>query len=109
MVKLKLDEPLAGVAVIAPWTSLHEVPDQNVNLTGDLITPYVAKPWSRAYLGSAKRDSYTDAVTAPSGWFENFPTRQILVLGGQNEILLPFIRDFAKKLKVSLHPCQSKG
>ena len=94
-------EPLAGAAVIAPWTSLDENHGENdIYFGGDLITPRVSKPWSRAYLGSARRDYYTDASDAPSSWFKELPVKQILILGGQNEVLLPVIEDFAQKLKV---------
>ena len=103
--ELKLAEPLAAAAVIAPWTSLDEThSEQDIYCGGDLITPYVSKPWSRAYLGSARRDYYTDASDAPSSWFKDFPVKQILVLGGQNEVLLPVIEDFVQKLKVRKSP-----
>ncbi|KAE8396189.1 Alpha/Beta hydrolase protein [Aspergillus alliaceus] len=97
--KLDVREPLAGVALIAPWTSLDVDVDAEYNCLGDVITPDVAKPWSHAYLGSAKHDWYTDASTAPSSWFENLKTQQILVLAGQNEIMLPSIRQFVDKVK----------
>lgn len=103
--ELELLEPLAGITLIAPWTSLDEEHTQReVNCGGDLITPYVGKPWSRSYLGGAKRDYYTDASDAPSTWFESFPVKHILVLGGQNEILLPFIKGFVGKLMVRPYP-----
>ncbi|KAK4084680.1 hypothetical protein Purlil1_10265 [Purpureocillium lilacinum] len=98
--ELKLDEPLAGTAVIAPWTSLDENHSQEkVYSGGDLITPFVGKPWSRHYLNGTARDYYTDASLAPSSWFETYPVKQILVLGGGNEVLLPIIEDFVEKLK----------
>ncbi|KAF7589125.1 hypothetical protein BBP40_004730 [Aspergillus hancockii] len=98
--KLEVSEPLAGIALIAPWTSLEMSPDAEFNCLGDLITPDVAKPWSRAYLGSAQHDYYTDASTAPSTWFENLKAKQVLVLAGQNEIMLPSIQQFVEKVKV---------
>lgn len=103
--ELKLEEPLAGTAVIAPWTSLDENHSQEkVYSGGDLITPFVGKPWSRHYLNGTARDYYTDASLAPSSWFETYPVKQILVLGGGNEVLLPIIEDFVEKLKVSHGP-----
>jgi hypothetical protein len=101
--KLELTGPLAGVAVIAPWTSLDERhSDKDVYSGGDVITPYVGRPWSRHYLGGAPRDYYTDASDAPSSWFETYPVKKILVLAGGNEILKPTIEDFVVNLKVSL-------
>ncbi|KAB8226571.1 Alpha/Beta hydrolase protein [Aspergillus novoparasiticus] len=97
--KLDVQEPLAGTVLIAPWTSLEVSADTKMNCLSDVITPDVAKPWSQAYLGKAKHDYYTDASTAPSSWFKNLKTQQILVLAGQNEIMLPTIRHFVDKVK----------
>jgi acetyl esterase/lipase len=98
--ELKLDEPLAGVVLISPWTSLEASPTGVSNNIGDLITTQVAGPWSSAYLGDTSRDYYTDASTAPSTWFENLLAKNILVLGGGNEIMRPMIEDFVQKVEV---------
>lgn len=101
--KLELGESLAGVAVIAPWTSLDESnSDRKEYSGGDVITPYVGRPWSRYYLGGATRDYYTDASDAPSSWFQTYPVNKLLVLCGANEILRSTIEKFATKLKVGL-------
>lgn len=103
--ELKVTEPLAGACLIAPWTSLDERHSESkVYYGGDLIMPCVGKPWSRAYLGSAVRDYYTDPSDAPPQWFQKFPVNKILVLGGQNEVLLSNIQDFVQTLKVRAIP-----
>ncbi|KAJ6130968.1 hypothetical protein N7523_001428 [Penicillium sp. IBT 18751x] len=97
---LNLSANLGGAAMIAPWTLLNtEFPDQDIYHGGDLITQAVAQPWASAYLGSATRDNYTDLSNAPIDWYKNFPVNQVLITGGENEILLPIIRDFADKFK----------
>lgn len=99
--KIQLKESLAGVACIAPWTSLDESnSDHPIYFGGDLLTPAVSKPWSRAYLGGRERDYYTDASDAPTSWLEVLPVNKILILGGESEVLLPVIEDFTEKLKV---------
>ncbi|KAJ5815463.1 hypothetical protein N7474_007240 [Penicillium riverlandense] len=98
--ELKLDEPLAGVVLISPWTSLEASPTGVSNNIGDLITTQVAGPWSSAYLGDTSRDYYTDASLAPSTWFENLQTKHILVLGGGNEIMRSMIEDFVQKVEI---------
>lgn len=98
--KLDLYEPLAGVCVFAPWSMLNAGRGQKADCSGDVVTPDVAEPWSRAYLGTAPGDYYTDVATAPVEWFKTLPVRQILVLGGQNEIMLPLIEDFVEKVRV---------
>lgn len=98
--KLDLSEPLGGLALIAPWTSLDSQPSENLDCRGDIITPYVAGPWSRAYLGDSNRDYYTDPSTAPSTWFRDFPVEKVLILAGQNEIMLRDIEAFAENFVV---------
>lgn len=100
--ELKVSEPLAGAATIAPWTSLQDYPDYKPSVIGDLLNTTVAGPWASAYLGSAKRDCYTDPHTASADWFAAYPVKQILVTAGGNEILLPFIKTFVNNLRVRL-------
>ncbi|OKP08572.1 hypothetical protein PENSUB_5559 [Penicillium subrubescens] len=98
--KLDTTEHLGGLALIAPWTSLDYQAQENLVCRGDILTPYVAGPWSRAYLWYSKRDYYTDPSTAPFTWFRDFPVKQVLILAGQNEIMLPDIKDFVANFKV---------
>jgi acetyl esterase/lipase len=102
--KLNISEPLGGLALIAPWTSLDYQPPENLDCRGDIITPYVAGPWSRAYLGHSNRDYYTDPSTAPSIWFRDFPVKKVLILAGQNEIMLRDIKGFAENFAVRPTP-----
>ncbi|EAW13596.1 lipase/thioesterase family protein [Aspergillus clavatus NRRL 1] len=97
---VKLAGNLAGAVMIAPWTLLDtEFPDREIDPSGDLITPAIAGPWARAYLGTATRDFYTDLSTAEPGWYSSFPVETVLICAGGNEILLPIIQDFAAKFK----------
>ncbi|CAG8084573.1 unnamed protein product [Penicillium salamii] len=97
---LPLKGNLGGAVMIAPWTLLDvEFPDMEVYHGGDIITTAVAGPWAGAYVGSAKRDYYTDLSTAPADWFGSFPVDSVLITAGGNEIMLPLIQDFAGKFK----------
>lgn len=98
---LNVSENLAGAVMIAPWTLMDtDFPDRKIKSSGDLITPAVAGPWARAYLGTATRDVYTDLSKAESDWYSTFPVANVLICAGGNEILLPIIQDFAEKFKV---------
>jgi acetyl esterase/lipase len=97
--ELKLESNLGGAVLIAPWTLLDtEFPGEQYH-GGDIITTAVAAPWATAYIGSAKRDYYTDLSHAPADWFASFPVDSVLITGGGNEIMLPIILDFAKRFK----------
>ncbi|KAJ5951505.1 Alpha/beta hydrolase fold-3 [Penicillium vulpinum] len=97
---LPLQSNLAGAVMIAPWTLLEkEFRDMEIYDGGDIITEAVAGPWSTAYIGSGKRDYYTDLSTAPTDWFTTFPVNSVLITAGENEIMLPLIQDLAAKFK----------
>ncbi|KAJ5494832.1 Alpha/beta hydrolase fold-3 [Penicillium fimorum] len=97
---LPLHSNLGGAVMIAPWTLLDkDFPGVKIYDGGDIITTAVAGPWATAYIGSGKRDYYTDLSTAPADWFTTFPVNSVLIVGGGNEILLPMIQDFAGKFK----------
>jgi acetyl esterase/lipase len=90
---------LGGAVLIAPWTLLDtEFPGVHYH-GGDIITTAVAAPWASAYVGSRKRDYYTDLSHAPAEWFSSFPVDSVLITAGGNEIMLPIIEDFAGRFK----------
>ncbi|KAB8079671.1 Alpha/Beta hydrolase protein [Aspergillus leporis] len=95
-----LSEHLRGAVMIAPWTSMEtDYSTQPIDSRGDLITPAVAGPWASAYLGTSKRDYYTDLSTAPTDWYTMFPVKKVLVCAGGSEILYPIIQEFVAKFK----------
>ncbi|KAM3544862.1 hypothetical protein ARSEF1564_002181 [Beauveria bassiana] len=101
---LHVSKPLAGAAAIAPWVSLHpDLSEQVIYDGGDIVTTFVGESWSREFMGDAKPDYYTDAFDAPSSWFETFPVDKVLMLGGENEILMPMIELFYETVKAG-HP-----
>ncbi|KAG5984134.1 hypothetical protein E4U55_005933 [Claviceps digitariae] len=100
---LDMNEPLAGVVTIAPWTLLGEDHSlRDIYSGGDLITPRVDGPWSSAFLGGAPKDYFNNVSAAPQSWLEAFPVKRVLVCGGGSEIMLPTIEDLAEKLQAAL-------
>jgi acetyl esterase/lipase len=98
---LSIQEDLAGAALVAPWTDLRtDFPPPETQPLGDLITQDVAKVWATAYLGGRTRDYYTDASSAPSEWWNGLKVKDVMIIAGEYEILLPIIEDFTQKLKV---------
>lgn len=104
---LSVDENLGGAIMVAPWTMLEtDFTGQDIYAGGDLITHAVAGPWAGAYLGSAKRDYYTDLSLAPTDWYQDFKVDSVLITAGGNEILLPIIQDFAAKFQTGFSPVE---
>jgi acetyl esterase/lipase len=98
---LHISGKLGGATLMSPWSSLEtEFPPEETEPLGDLVTVGTAKPWASGYLNGRDRDYYTDASMAPVEWWDGLQIKEILIVGGGYEILLPFIEDLVEKLKV---------
>lgn len=92
-----------GITLVAPWSSLEtSFPPLETENLADLIDPGVAEPWAGSYLGGRERDNYTDPRLAPAEWLRDFPVKHVLITAGGSEVLLPFIEDFANRMKEAL-------
>lgn len=90
---------LSGVIALSPWVSLQSEYNEPINADGDLIGHGVARVWAPAYLKGHKRDAYTDPLYTPDEWMARFPVRDLLLLAGGHEVLLPLIRQYAQGLQ----------
>jgi hypothetical protein len=54
----------------------------------DLIPAVTAQRWSNAYMGDAGQDRYNQPVVAPSSWWKDIPVRDVLITGGEEEVLI---------------------
>ena len=50
-------------------------------------------------MGDAKPDNYNQPILAPSSWWKDVPVKEVLITGGDEEILIDEIREFAQKFK----------
>jgi acetyl esterase/lipase len=99
--KITLSEPLLGAVLISPWVGFDiSRPSYQQNQYLDLISTVAAQRWSTAFMGSAKPDNYNQPILAPSSWWEDAPVEDVLITGGDEEILIDEIREFAAKFKV---------
>ncbi|KAL2369627.1 hypothetical protein RJ035_002659 [Blastomyces gilchristii] len=98
---VSLSGNLGGAVLVSPWTSLdtESPPEIIIDPQGDLITHAVGGPWGGTYIGTTKRDYYTDLSMAPAEWYNDYKVNSVLILGGEHEILLPAIEDLAAKFK----------
>ncbi|KHN94544.1 lipase/thioesterase family protein [Metarhizium album ARSEF 1941] len=105
--ELPLSEPLGAAVMMAPWTALRRGAVQLSPRGGaDILDPPALEYWAANYTGSRAPDYYTDPSTAPPDWFRGLPVRSVLVLAGQNEILLPTIDAFVKTLEAGYGPVE---
>jgi acetyl esterase/lipase len=98
---LELSEPLMGALLISPWVSFDtSLPAVKENEYKDCVSPRVTPVWSGAMLGKSPTDNYNEAVNAPVDWWKGLKAKDILIVGGTDEILIDSIRDISKKIEV---------
>lgn len=95
---LQKETQLKGALLLSPWTYLEaDFSEMKIDAMGDILTEYVAGPWSSGYLGPAQRDCFTDLSTASTEWFAAFPVDRILVCAGGTEIMFPILEDLVRR------------
>lgn len=97
---LTLSVPLAGVFAYAPWVNFStDWPSMKENLWKDHLTPDLLVNWANAYRGDKAADNWNEPFNAPTEWWEDVKTEQILILAGGDEILLSPIQKYAETIK----------
>jgi hypothetical protein len=54
----------------------------------DLTLAVAAQRWSNAYMGDARQDHYNQPVVVPNSWWKDIPVKDVLITGGEEEILI---------------------
>jgi acetyl esterase/lipase len=99
--KITLSEPLLGAVLISPWVGFDTSrPSYQQNQYFDLIPAVAAQRWSTAFMGNAKPDYYNQPILAPRSWWKDVVVKDVLITGGDEEVLIDEIREFAAKFKV---------
>ncbi|KAG9231858.1 prolyl oligopeptidase-like protein [Amylocarpus encephaloides] len=101
-------EKLLGALLISPWiqfTFTHASIKKNEYK--DCVSPPAASMWSTAFLASphphtSNSDYYNQPSTAPPSFFTGWPVSNLLIVGGEEEVLIDSITEFAEKLKEGL-------
>lgn len=104
-ITLPENENLAGVFAFAPWVSFRgDWPSLERNRYKDLISKEVLAKWSTAYLGGEgkKGDAWSEPFLAPTEWWKGARADRVLILAGEDEILLSAVQEFVDRFKVCL-------
>lgn len=95
----------AAAVLTSPWIDFNtERPSFTRNKYKDCVGLHGLRQFSTAFLNepyphTAKLDNYNQALLAPESWWEGLPVDKVLVLAGEEEVLVDGIRQFAEKLK----------
>jgi acetyl esterase/lipase len=102
---ITLSSPLHGAILISPWVSFNtSTASFKSNKYKDVIAPEAVKQWSDAFMGSKypyteTSDYYNQALTAPESWWEGLPVEEVLIVAGEEEVLIDGINEFEGKLR----------
>ncbi|TAQ87124.1 hypothetical protein B7494_g4517 [Chlorociboria aeruginascens] len=102
---VQLPEPFRAAVLVSPWISFSlREPSFATNARRDCLTTRAGTQWSEAFLACAYphdgvRDSYNEAGVAPVAWWAHLPARRVLVVAGEEEVLVDGIREFVGKLQ----------
>jgi acetyl esterase/lipase len=91
---------LLGAVLISPWVGFDTSrASYQENQYFDMIPAVAVQRWSTAFMGNAKPDHYNQPILAPSSWWTDVPVKDMLITGGDKEVLIDEIREFAAKFK----------
>lgn len=98
---------LKGLVLISPWISFDTSYDSfSRNYHKDLFGAGALKHWCVAFLGiksyedrASAISNYNEPGSALAEWWENFPVKKVLVVTGEEEMLVDGIVEFAAKLE----------
>jgi acetyl esterase/lipase len=92
----------------SPWISFDiSSKSFTTNAYKDCIGVIAGKKWSSAFMNcpwphTSASDYYNQAITAPESWWKDLPVENVLVLAGEDEVLVDGIMEFEKKLSAGL-------
>lgn len=105
--ELKLDGKIHAAMLISPWCSLtqHQTAAHVRNAEKDMFDSRTLSRWAAAFLNSTSPfagDAYSEPMLASSEWWEPVAdvVEEVLIWGGENEILIDAIEAFAQKFSV---------
>ncbi|KAI9754609.1 MAG: hypothetical protein M4579_004638 [Chaenotheca gracillima] len=101
---LRLTENLRGAALFSPWIVLDtSAPSMARNAQKDIIPLDSMDVWSKAYVGDAPPDKFNLPLSAPSEWWSDLKVDDVIIVGGEDEVLVDTIREFSEKFTAG-HP-----
>lgn len=105
---LNISENFRGACLISPWVDFKtSYPSFTKNKDKDILAIPIGRKWSSAFMPTPwphedSTDFYNQASTAPKEWWEGVMVEEILLLGGEDEVLIDGIKRFGETLKGAL-------
>ena len=100
---LHLPTKLHAALLLSPWCSFNTHTQAfTKNAESDCMSGEMLQRWGHAFLGTDSPfagDFYNEPVLAPASWWEGTASviEEVLIWGGEREILIDSIEEFAKR------------
>jgi len=96
---LKPGEKIKGLILLSPWLSFSTSHlSYTTNASKDYLSSTNLSAWSHSFLnnGTIPRDKYTEPSLADSEWWSSLPVEKVLVLVGEDEVLVDGAEEFVE-------------
>lgn len=103
---LHLETNLGAAILLAAWASFRtDWPSVTYNAKKDIVLASTGDKWSESFLGGKESDGYSEPLSVDEGWWKGLDgvVRDIMVVGGSDEILVDCIRELARRFEVGGH------
>lgn len=100
-----IQEDLAGALLLGPWVSFDQTwPSIERNAERDCVSLVPSSVSAENWLGEKPLDFYNEPLRAPVDWWSNVKARQLLLVAGEDDLMVGSHEAFAANLKVgALH------
>lgn len=95
------DEPFAGALIHCPWVTFDQTwPSIERNKHKDSVPLLPNSVHAKYFLGDAPSDNYNEPLSAPPEWWAGLNARMLLLLSGEDDIMVDSHHAFGKILVV---------
>jgi hypothetical protein len=95
---------LKGALLLSPWATFAQTARSFLrNKLKCGLSQSGLKAWSDAFMGTSKVDNYNNPLGAQPNWWHGSPVGRIIIVGGQDELIVDDIEQLAQNMKV-YHP-----
>ncbi|KAI9929598.1 hypothetical protein MW887_001072 [Aspergillus wentii] len=93
------DEPFAGALMLCPWVTFDQTwPSIERNKDKDCVPLLPNSTHARHFLGDMPSDNYNEPLSAPLEWWTDLNARRLLLLSGEDDIMVDSHHAFARIL-----------
>lgn len=110
--ELSADDPtINGVFLSSPWISFsNSAASWKRNADKDILTEALLRRATAAFVNPGEEDGYNEPFGVEAKWWAHIPARVVKIWYGGYEVIADDVREFGKRLKVSLfHAIMSVG